>query len=91
MGHYEHRTLFHETSALVAQKTKAAIDAGLSVILCMGEILTEREAGTTIAVVEEQLAAVVALLKPEEWRYALVFYIFNRKGDEICYTFIFYL
>lgn len=69
LGHSERRTLFHETSDLVAQKTKAAIDAGLSIILCIGETLAEREVGTTITVVEEQLAAVVSLLKQEEWRY----------------------
>ena len=68
LGHSERRTLFHETSALVAQKTKAAIDTGLSVILCIGETLAEREAGTTIQVVEEQLNAVVPLLSTEEWR-----------------------
>ena len=54
LGHSERRTLFHETSALVAQKTKASIDTGLNVILCIGETLDQREAGTTIKVVEEQ-------------------------------------
>ena len=43
-GHSERRTLFHETSDLVADKTRAAITAGLSVILCVGETLEEREA-----------------------------------------------
>ncbi|EJD07801.1 triosephosphate isomerase [Fomitiporia mediterranea MF3/22] len=74
LGHSERRTLFHESSAFVAQKTKAAIDAGLSVILCIGETLNEREAGTTITVVEEQLATVTALLKPEEWSKIVIAY-----------------
>ena len=67
-GHSERRTLFGETSAIVAEKTRAALDAGLRVILCVGETLAEREAGRTQQVVEEQLQAVVARLSPEDWR-----------------------
>lgn len=67
-GHSERRTLFHETSQEVAQKTRAALDAGLSVILCVGETLAQREAGETAKVVEEQLEPVIAALKPEDWR-----------------------
>lgn len=53
---------------IVAEKTRAALDAGLRVILCVGETLVEREAGRTQQVVEEQLQAVVARLSPEDWR-----------------------
>ena len=67
-GHSERRTLFHETSQLVAEKTRAALDATLSVILCVGETLQERESGQTTAVVESQLKAVVDLLKENDWR-----------------------
>ena len=79
-GHSERRTLFHETSQEVAQKTRAALDAGLSIILCVGETLAQREAGETLKVVQEQLEPVVAALKPEEWRYvsqAVCFHIAN--------------
>ena len=68
-GHSERRTLFGETSAIVAEKTRAALDAGLRVILCVGETLAEREVGRTQQVVEEQLQAVVARLSPEDWRW----------------------
>ena len=51
-----------------AAKTRAAIDAGLSVIFCCGETLEEREAGKTQAVVEEQLQAVVEAITPEQWK-----------------------
>jgi len=74
LGHSERRTLFGETSAIVAGKTQAALDAGLRVILCVGETLAEREAGRTQQVVEEQLQAVVALLSPEDWSRIVIAY-----------------
>jgi len=76
LGHSERRTLFHESSAIVAQKTRAALDAGLSVILCVGETLEEREAGTTGAVVAAQLDPVIADLKAStaDWGRIVVAY-----------------
>jgi triosephosphate isomerase len=59
IGHSERRTLFGETDAVVAEKFKAAQDAGLTPILCIGETLAEREASQTEAVVARQLDAVV--------------------------------
>lgn len=67
-GHSERRTLFGETSEIVAQKTRAAIDAGLSVILCIGETLAEREANKCTEVIETQLQAVVQVTKEADWR-----------------------
>ena len=67
VGHSERRTLFGETSKLVADKTRAAISAGLAVILCVGETLAEREAGKTIEVVEAQVVEAVKLLSKEDW------------------------
>jgi triosephosphate isomerase (TIM) len=60
--------LFHETSELVAEKTRAALAEGLSVILCVGETLEEREANRTAEVVRAQLEPVVKLLMPEDWK-----------------------
>ncbi|KAG6900453.1 hypothetical protein C0993_010500 [Termitomyces sp. T159_Od127] len=71
LGHSERRTLFHETSELVAQKTRAALDAPLKVILCIGETLKEREDGKTAEVCQGQLQAVVAVLKEADWRRAV--------------------
>jgi triosephosphate isomerase len=62
VGHSERRSLYGETNDVVAEKTKAAIDASLKPILCVGESLEEREAGKTEAVVEEQLNAVIGLI-----------------------------
>ncbi|SRR6266498_399602 len=69
LGHSERRTLFHETSELVAKKTRAAIDTGLKVILCIGETLQEREADKTKEVCEAQLKVVVQVLKEGDWRF----------------------
>jgi triosephosphate isomerase len=74
LGHSERRTLFHETSALVAQKTRAALDSARRVVLCVGETLAEREAGETAAVVARQLEAVTALLAAHDWSDVVVAY-----------------
>lgn len=60
VGHSERRALYGETDAVVAEKFKAAQAAGLIPILCVGELLAEREANQTEAVVARQLDAVIA-------------------------------
>ncbi|KAF8921852.1 triose phosphate isomerase [Mucidula mucida] len=74
LGHSERRTLFHETSELVATKTRAALDASLKVILCIGETLEERESGKTTAVCAAQLQAVVDVLKEADWSNIVIAY-----------------
>ncbi|KAF8585095.1 Triosephosphate isomerase [Ramaria rubella] len=74
LGHSERRTLYHETSLLVAEKTKTAIEAGLTAILCVGETLEQREAGQTAQVVEAQLDAVVKVLKESDWSKIVIAY-----------------
>ena len=59
VGHSERRTLCGETSEQVAAKFAAALDAGITPLLCVGETLQQREAGNTEAVINEQLAAVL--------------------------------
>ncbi len=61
VGHSERRTLHGETSEQVAAKATAALDAGITPVVCVGESLTEREAGDTLAVIQAQLAPVLAL------------------------------
>ena len=61
-GHSERRAYHQESSQLVAQKTVAALAAGLTPVVCVGETLAEREAGQTDAVVCAQLDAVLDLL-----------------------------
>jgi triosephosphate isomerase len=57
IGHSERRQLFGETDDSVARKVAAAMAAELRPIVCVGETLEEREAGSTLAVVERQVRA----------------------------------
>ena len=59
VGHSERRQYHGETDVLVANKAKAALAAGITPIVCVGETLAEREAGRTEEVVKRQLAAVI--------------------------------
>ena len=59
VGHSERRQYHGETDVVVADKAKAALAAGVTPIVCVGETLAEREAGRTEEVVKRQLAAVI--------------------------------
>ena len=59
VGHSERRQYHGETDQLVADKAKAALAAGITPIVCVGETLAEREAGKTAEVVKRQMAAVI--------------------------------
>jgi triosephosphate isomerase len=60
VGHSERRQLFCETDETVAKRTRAALDAGLSVIACVGETEAEREAGETEDVLRRQVSVLEA-------------------------------
>ncbi len=74
VGHSERRALYGESSAQVAAKFEAAQAAGLTPILCVGETLQERDAGTTEAVIDEQLDAVLGRVGIESFASAVVAY-----------------
>jgi triosephosphate isomerase len=61
-GHSERRQYHGERDGQVAAKAKAALAAGLTPIVCVGETLAERESGQTAAVVTRQIDAVIAVL-----------------------------
>jgi len=60
LGHSERRQLFGETDEMVAKKLKAALDARLAAIVCVGETLAEREANRTWEVVSRQVRGALA-------------------------------
>jgi triosephosphate isomerase len=62
VGHSERRGYHLESNELVARKAVAALAAGLTPVVCVGETLAQREAGQTVAVVGAQLAAVLDLI-----------------------------
>lgn len=59
VGHSERRAMHGESDDLVAAKAAAAVAAGLTPVVCVGETLAEREAGSTLQVIERQLAPVL--------------------------------
>ena len=66
LGHSERRQFQEETDALINQKTKAALAAALKPIVCVGELLEQREAGETEAVVGTQLSGSLEGLSAEQ-------------------------
>jgi triosephosphate isomerase len=74
LGHSERRTLFGETDAIVNAKTKAALSAGLTPIVCVGETLEEREGGRTDAVVTTQVRGSLAGLSAADIEKIVVAY-----------------
>jgi triosephosphate isomerase len=74
VGHSERRSLYGETDELVAKKYMAAQAAGLTPILCVGELLAERESGVTEAVVARQLDAVIDVAGVQSLGKAIVAY-----------------
>lgn len=55
IGHSERRQFYFETDSIVSRKTRAALSAGLTAIVCVGETLAQREAGNAESVVRSQL------------------------------------
>ena len=71
-GHSERRVILKESDDFIASKTKAALDNGLGVILCIGETLEQREANQTIEVVTNQLRAVAKQV--QDWSKVVIAY-----------------
>ncbi len=74
VGHSERRALFGDIDAVVAQKVRAALSAGLKPIFCVGETLAEREAGTTEQIIGRQLDAVLAMITVAELKTLVIAY-----------------
>ncbi len=74
VGHSERRQYFGETDETVNRRARAALAAGLSPIVCVGETLAEREAGRTFEVIERQVRAGLAGLVGADWERLVIAY-----------------
>lgn len=74
VGHSERRQLFGETLESSRKRVRAALDAGLTPMLCIGETLEEREAQRTMQVVGEQLDAAIEGLSSAELERLVIAY-----------------
>ncbi|MEG2073278.1 MAG: triose-phosphate isomerase [Angelakisella sp.] len=74
IGHSERRQYFGETNETVNKRTRAALAAGLKVILCVGELLGEREAGITEEIVGMQTKIALSGVTGEELKNVILAY-----------------
>jgi triosephosphate isomerase len=74
IGHSERRQYFGETDETVNKRTVAAINAGLKVILCVGELLGEREDGVTAEVVRRQTKIALKGVTEEQLKNVVIAY-----------------
>ena len=74
IGHSERRQYFAETDETVNLRTKAALAAGLKVILCLGELLEARQAGITAEIVSMQTKLDLAGIPEEDLKNVIIAY-----------------
>jgi triosephosphate isomerase len=74
IGHSERRQYFGETDLTVNRKTKAAIAAGLTAIVCVGETLQERESENTFSVIETQITGSLTGLAGNDFTRVVIAY-----------------
>ncbi|WP_072676295.1 triose-phosphate isomerase [Marinobacter nauticus] len=74
VGHSERRQLFGESDDVVARKIEQVLASGLTAVLCVGETLGEREAGSAERVVANQVRQGLASVAGEQWSNIVVAY-----------------
>lgn len=74
VGHSERRTYFGETDVTVNKRTLAALNAGLKVIVCVGEYLEQREQGITRELVSMQTKIALGGVTPEQLKQVIIAY-----------------
>lgn len=74
LGHSERRSYYGDSNEIVGKKVQLAIDNKVKVIACIGENLEQREKGSTIAVIQEQLNALKGTLTPNHWPSVVLAY-----------------
>ena len=74
LGHSERRTYFGDTNESVQKRVRGALDAGLTVILCVGEYLEQREQGITGEIVATQVKVALGGVSAEELKRVIIAY-----------------
>jgi triosephosphate isomerase len=74
IGHSERRHIFGETDADVNKKVKAAFNNGIEPVICVGELLDEREKGLTAEVVRRQVEIALVDIVPEQMKKVVIAY-----------------
>ncbi len=74
IGHSERRQYFGETDLTVNKRVKAALEAGLKVILCVGELLEQREQGITSEIISMQVKIDLADITAEQMQNIIIAY-----------------
>lgn len=74
IGHSERRSYYHEDDKLLNKKTILALNAGLKVIFCCGEVKEEREEGKHLIIVKRQLEEGLFTLSPDEMKNVVIAY-----------------
>ena len=74
VGHSERRELFADTPSILNEKVKNALQAGLTVIYCVGESLQQRESGQAEQVVLQQICDIAAVVDAEQWQQIVIAY-----------------
>ena len=97
IGHSERRQYFGETDVTVQKRVRAALDAGLTVILCVGETLEQREQGITSELVAMQTKIALCGVSEEELKRVIIAYepvwaigtgktATAEQANEVCHT-----
>ena len=97
IGHSERRQYFGETDVTVQKRVRAALDAGLTVILCVGETLEQREQGITSELVAMQTKIALGGVSEEELKRVIIAYepvwaigtgktATAQQANEVCHT-----
>ena len=74
LGHSERRQYYHETSEILKEKVKLALENNLTPIFCIGEVLEERENGTYFDVVKRQVEEALFELSAEDFAKIILAY-----------------
>ena len=97
IGHSERRQYFGETDITVQKRVRAALDAGMTVILCVGETLEQREQGITSELVAMQTKIALCGVSEEELKRVIIAYepvwaigtgktATAQQANEVCHT-----